>query len=263
MTETADAPTDASGTGDGIAAASDALRVERRKIVDEREAFAAFRDRLERIAAEAVPARGPPLRSRVDPAGRGLRAVKAAYEETVMSVPHFAADYDETYEASVEAEFGADLALILTGQSAFDDRSRRTLIDRTETAIEERSVFLDTLDAEAESLEHGASVVAALREAVADLTDGRHADRDFGALDARRAQVPVLRRKCDALAARRQADLREQRRRMRLPSSFPNVPAYLYAGLDDRYPVLAAVGELGSRLDEARRDLERALARSD
>ena len=262
MTATSDATDDAPGHEDGIAAARRALRVERRKIVDEREAFEAFRDRLGRIAAEAAPASGPPLRYRADPAGRGLRAVKTAYEETVMSVPHFVDDYDETYEASVEAEFGADLAVVLTGESAFDDRYRRTLIDRTETAIEEREVFLETLDAEAESLARGESGLADLREAVGELAAGSHADRDFGALDARRAQVPVLRRKCDAVAARRQADLRAQRRRMRLPSSFPNVPAYLYAGLDDRYPILAAVGALGARLDEIKGDIERAMATS-
>ncbi|WP_058366978.1 DUF7260 family protein, partial [Haloparvum sedimenti] len=205
MATTSDATDDAPGGGDGLAAARRALRVERRKIVDEREAFEAFRDRLGRIAAEATPARGPPLRYRADPAGRGLRAVKVAYEETVMSVPHFVDDYDETYEASVEAEFGADLALVLTGRSALDDRSKRTLIDRTETAIEEREVFLETLDAEADSLDRSASALAPFREAVADLAAGSHGDRDFGALDARRAQVPVLRRKCDAIAARRQA----------------------------------------------------------
>lgn len=259
MTSTSNAA-DGTPGGDDLAAANRALRVERRKIVDEREAFEAFRTRLDRIAAESAPAGGLPLRYHADPAGRGLRAVKAAYEETVMSVPHFADDYDETYEASVEAEFGANLALVLTGESVLDDRSRRILIDRTETAIDEREVFLDTLDSEAESLARAASGLATLREELAALTADRPADRDFGALDAHRAQVPVLRRKCDAIAARRQADLRQQRRRMRLPSSFPNVPAYLYAGLAERYPALAAVGDLGTRLDEVKRDIERAMA---
>ncbi|MFW6318192.1 MAG: DUF7260 family protein, partial [Halorubrum sp.] len=164
--------THADEESDLIRAARAALRVERRRVVDEREAFRAFRGRVSSIPDEsgspgpsdgfagvgggmsdAVGA-GTGGRGDVTAApGSRLVSVREAYRATVMSVPHYAEEYDDTYERSVAEEFGPELAYALTRTDCFHEEYKRTLLSAVETAVQEREAFLDALESEIESVE--------------------------------------------------------------------------------------------------------------
>ena len=274
-----------------IRAARATLRVERRRVVDEREAFRAFRDRVSSIpAADGVtrrdaPANGSravggnrphgggtwtPTRGAAVP-GSGLAAVRDAYQETVMAVPHYEAEYDDTYERSLAAEFGPELAYALTRTAGFHAEYRRSLLDAVDTAAAERDAFCDALATETESVERAASRLAPVRDEV-EAIDGEVPGRSdsapesaspgFGALDACRARVEALRDDCDRIAARRQRVIADHDRSLALPDDL-DLPTYCYHDLDASYPVLAAIGRTGDRLDALRRRIERAIARAE
>lgn len=253
----------ADGSEDGpLAAARRALQTERQRTVDERDALAAFRTRVRAVdAVGASPAReaGPGVRTAASP---GLTAVRDAYEATVMSVPHYREEYDDPYEASLEAEFGPDVAAALARGTRFDERCKRSVLAKAAEAREQRERFLATLDAERESLTDAEERIHAVLDRVeaAALADD---DPTFGALDAVRSTLVDLRSECDSLAADRQAAIRRQRRRLWLPRDAPDVPAYLYRDLPATYPVLSVVADLGERVAERRRDVERAMARAE
>ncbi|EMA59080.1 DUF7260 family protein [Halorubrum lipolyticum] len=264
-----------------------ALRVERRRVGDEREAFRAFRGRVASVPSEPVrtdggagpvaggggggpigvaggaravgpsgtaesPGSGPP-------AGSGLVAVRDAYRETVMSVPHYEDEYDDTYERSVAEEFSPELAYALTRGSRFHAECKRSLLDATKTATEERERFADTVRSEAESVERAASRLTPIRSEVASTARREFSEDGFGTLDAYRARSEALIDDCDRIAARRQRELASHERDLAIAGDI-DVPTYLYQDLSATYPVLATVGAVGDRLDELKRRIERAMA---
>lgn len=278
---------------DPLRAALAALRVERRRVVDEREAFRAFRDHASSIpTADGVTRRNASAANGCRAAGgnrpsggawtptggaavpgSGLAAVRDAYRETVMAVPHYEAEYGDTYERSLAEEFGPELAYALTRTAGFHPEYRQSLLDAVDTAVAERDAFRDALETETDSVENAASRLAPVRdetEAIDGEVRGRSDSADaaatepvspgFGALDACRARVETLCDDCDRIAARRQRVIADHDRSLALPDDL-DLPTYCYHDLDVSYPVLAAIGRVGDRLDALRRRIERAIAR--
>ncbi|WP_096390388.1 DUF7260 family protein [Halopenitus persicus] len=272
--------------GDRLAALRRAVRTERRRVADERQAFNAFRKRLADVesrtaalAPAATPLVGERARSVSTP---GLCAVRDAYEETVMSVPHYVEDYDDTYPESLAAEFGRELSATLTTGTAFDPAIKRELQRAVRDRCEGCAAVLDTLDTEAASL---ADLRESLPELARDLgclendlehlendlehleNDLEHLENDdleamgFGALEARHARAGALRDRCETLARERQATIRRQRRDLRVPGETPDVPRYLYDDHEATYPVLATIADLADRTASIRSRIETAIAR--
>lgn len=284
------AATHADEGSDPIRAARAALRVERRRVVDEREALRAFRGRVSSIPDESGGAdaseraagggfagtsggiRGTlagPEGTAPGAASPGSRlvAVRDAYRATVMSVPHYAEEYDDTYERSVAEEFGPELAYALTRTDYFHEEYKRSLLSAVETAVQEREAFLDAVESEIESVERAESRLEPIRreiEAIDDELGGEGEDAagaGFGALDACRNRTAALREDCDRIAARRQRVLTDHERRLALGDAI-DLPGYCYQDIEVTYPVLAAVGAVGDQLEALRGRIERAIARA-
>ncbi|MFB6152120.1 MAG: hypothetical protein ABEJ40_09975 [Haloarculaceae archaeon] len=238
---------------------------ERRRLADERDAFDRFHGRVREITTETGSAAATGTVAAVSaPTPTGLADVRDAYEETVMSVPHFEEDYGETYEESLRGEFGPELAAALTRQRAFDDLCKETLLEAAAEGASQRKWLLSALADEAEYLDEATGRVASIR---ADLSAVAFAERDpatgsFDALDGARDALVALDERCDALAADRQADLRRQERRLALPTDVPDLPRYVYRPLPVTYPVLSTVADLGRRIEARREAVERAIASS-
>ena len=285
---TTDAPGD--HPAEYLRAARETLRVERRRTVDEREAFEAFRARVQRVSTEATD--GDATRLRSDgaggvaggaqgiggfrgPAGVGrlsgaddrfvagnpLVTIRDAYADTVMSVPHYEVEYDDTYERSLAAEFGPDLAVALTREPTLDDRSVSALLSKTDEAIEERGQLLDAIDTESESIGRAADRLCSILEEIATLSETELDELRFGTLDAYRVRTVTLEEGCDAVAARRQRELDGIGRSLQLNESVPDLATYLYYDLPATYPVLATVGAVGDRLRDLRRAIEHEMIR--
>jgi hypothetical protein len=240
-----------------IDAALDAVADERATIRDEYEALAAFDRRVADLSTVSVSP-GPPLVADPQPSGQGLTRLRTAYSETVMSTPHYEAEYGDTVAESLAAEFGDDLAAALTGGTALTPELRGAVRAAAEAAQQEREGFLDVLDREADSLAAAADDVAAV-ETRLDSLDGRPlSTRSFDDLHDLWSTLGDLEARVDGVGMRRQETIRGHR------NDLPGVPAdlseYLYHDLSASYPVLAALADLGSRIECARRRVERALA---
>lgn len=258
----------ATGTGSSagweerLGEARERLRIERRRVVDEREAFRAFRSRVDSVAAETVQPvgrSGGAMRETAPAPGSGLVAVRDAYVETVMSVPHYEDEYDDTYERSVAAEFGPELAYALARTSRFHAEYKRSLLAAVDAAIEERERFLKTVRSETESVERAASRLSPIASETESMAGTADPDAGFGALDASRARAKVLLGDCDRIAARRQRELAAHERDLALGDDI-DLPTYLYQDLAVTYPVLSAVGAVGDRLDALVSRIERSMA---
>ncbi|ESS03809.1 MAG: hypothetical protein A07HR67_01457 [uncultured archaeon A07HR67] len=244
--------------------AREALRVERRRTVDEREAFETFRSRVRSIAAEAS-ARRPrttapsPLRRDAGAASRGLVAVRNAYQETVMAVPHYDDEYNDTYERSLAAEFGPELAAALTRESTLRERCRSSVLAKIGDAITSREELLSVVESELESVSRAAADLVPAADEVETVARTEFGDERFGTLDAYRARLDVLANRCETVGTRRQRDRADGERSASLDDTVSDVQTYLYQGLPVTYPVLAAVAGVARRIESVRRDVERAM----
>lgn len=248
--------------------AKTAARRERRRVLDEGDAFTEFADRI----ADLDPApTEPPMSSdggavtrirRVAgpgsrPGGGGdvrLRRVLAAYRDTVMSLPHYRAEYDETIPESLAAELGPDTATALASNGTLSTGAQSALVSRSRQAATARSSLADAIGAEIDALtqvETDLTCVDRRRRRLLEHLDGIDGDRTDAAIDVWE-RFDGLEDECEEIAATRQRALDD-------PPMTPDIAAapnadrafygYLYAPTDGpRYPVLAQVSELADRI---------------
>lgn len=243
---------------DPLGAARHTLAVERQRTVDERDALSAFLDRVRDLnIIEPSPTRGP-RRQIQTPQTTSLASVRDAYEETVMSVPHYDEEYGDSYAESLEAEFGPDVAAALV-QGRFGEYCKQSVLAKAEQAQDERERFLSTLDAERASLVDTEERIHGILDQVERAVDEEGEELSFSAVEGVRSTLLDLRSECDELAADRQAAIRRQHRQLWVPRSAPDVPTYVYQELDETYPVLSTIADLGKCITNRRRIVEQRI----
>jgi len=234
-----------------------AVAAERTCVTAERDAFEAFDRRVAELATVAASTT-PPLLSDPQRSGQSLERVRTAYEETVMSVPHYEAEYGDTVAESLAVEFGEDLAAALVGGTALTPDFRDAVRAAASAARREREEFLTVLDREDTSL---ARAAADFSEALSDLEaldDRPLSDRSFDDLRTLWESVRDVEARIEGIGMRRQETIRGYRKE--LPGVPTDLVEYLYADLSATYPVLAAVADLGAETSRARSRVERRLA---
>lgn len=245
-----------------LAAAIAELRRERRRTTDELEAFRVFEDRVQTIPPErndferrrtvgtAAATVGTP----------GLERVREAYEDTLMSVPHYLEEYDDSYVESLAEEFSPDLASALTDGTEFNEQCKRMLLSAVSNAQSARNSLIDVIDRERKSVLEADDDLASLSAECAELRSIRFERKRFGTLDAYRARLEVMADKCERVSDRRQDAIFDQRRIRWLPSDVTDATMYFYRDLDVDYPVMSQVADLSDSIEELRRSVERAMA---
>ncbi|MEZ3145236.1 hypothetical protein [Halobaculum sp. MBLA0143] len=239
--------------------AHDAVADERRRAAAERDAFEQFRQRVGRLETNRItpgdhvepPGGGTLVTGSVADRGGGLRAVRDAYEETVMSTPHHAAEYDETLTESMAAEFSEGVAGTVASGSALTPALYRTLLDGAVEARDRRETVLDRLDTEERRLREAEDVLAPAADAATAGTD--IATDDFDGCVATVERLEWHEEGVSDLVAQRQAEIHTE-------TDNPHWYDYVYGDLDATHPVLAAAASVLADLETARDRAIRAAA---
>jgi len=226
--------------------AMDVVRDERSEVAAERDAFAALADRIADCPVRS-PQTAPDHDAGATVTGVGVSSVgpaadadpserlRRAYRETVMSVDHYDAVYDESLFEHAATELGADLATALRGGVPLSPGFKSTLHDAVTDARAEREWFLERLRTEVESLTDA-------RAALGDVVDTVPRDGSPPS-----ATIDELRRRCDDVGRERQEVLRTQFR-----SAPDGLYEYLYRDQPWTHPVLNVVAMLVADLDGLR-----------
>jgi hypothetical protein len=245
-----------------LADARTELERERRRVTDEVDALKRFEDTVRSLDTEDLRGRdGPALAvATVDDAesSEALASVREAYESTVMAVPHYDEEYDDTYRESLAAEFDAHVAVALT-DGTFDERCKTALLSAVSEATTARRSLLAAIDEEADSLAAATDDLTAVAESLESLSERPFAEESFGGLDAYRARLGQLEATCEDVLERRQRSVFDQRRAAWLPTGAPDVANYLYQPLEDDYPVMAVIADLLEHTRALRARVERAM----
>lgn len=233
-----------------------ALEAERERTGRERDAFAAFVDRVAEVDAENPRLTdGGPMAVRGTGAGR-LPAVVDAYRETVMAVEHYDDEYDDTLLEHMAAEFGNDVALAVQNGAILSPQLKRTLRASGLQAKQRRERLLAALDAESESLTASTRALSTMDDSLASVDPDPDRSRDDLVADWHAVQATS--EDARSLLADRQSDIHEQRHVVGQAGGPTTLYEYVYGGLPSSYPVLS----VGTRAVERTRDLRRRLSRS-
>lgn len=261
--------------------AETACRRERRRILDERDAFESFADRVAEVdtmsaATDSTPSGVPAGGFRGVGVGRRpggekpgpdatLRRVLAAYGDTVLSLPHYRAEYEETAAESLAAELGPDTVTALASDGGLSAGTQSALVDRSRQAVSAREALAGAIDEEIDELGRRESAMATIdrrRQRLLDHLEGVRGDRETDAAIDVWNRLADLEGRCDELAADRQRSLDDPPLR---PEAAPDADCerpfyqYLYGPADGpRHPVLAAVAEVADRV---RADMDEVGAR--
>lgn len=240
--------------------ATEAVATERQQLVDELAAFEAFLSAVHEldVSQPTTPAR-PTAAPLTRAEGAGTEPLLAAFESTVMAVPHYESEYGESHDKHLREELGPEIATMLTEGTTVGQPQRRALAGTVQTAIERRTLLADVLEREASSL---AAVTDGLVETTREVTEIERTGLTTlpaDVLDAHAVRLEVIEDNCSRLLEDRQETLVDQRRTLGLALDDPDIPTYLYEEFEVQYPVVATIASLLDWLGTVRADVDRAL----
>jgi hypothetical protein len=186
--------------------------------------------------------------------------IRNAYEETVMSVSFYEAEYGDTYEESIQAEFGPDIATTLTQSNSLSPVAKQVLLAKIEQVRSEREALIKTCEREHASVDEAATVLKPVGEELQAVESISFDDPGFGALEAHRARLLTLKDKCEHAATTRQATIHRHRTEYSLPVDAPDICVYLYEEFETAYPILCLCSDLARRIENYRKQVESALS---
>lgn len=247
-----------------ITGARSLLEEERERIADEAEAFASFARQVAGIEVTSTPITdgGPAMTTSIGapPPDDGIEDIRDAYRETVMSVPHYEAEYDESLTTNMSLEFGDDVADAVGRGAVLTPHLKGTLVERSRTAERQRNALLGQLDAERDALDDSETTLRHCHRSASRIEEAPLESYSYEELTAEWRLLADRREAAEALLEDRQETVQHRDRETGGRSGGPSFEQYLYDPLDVTYPVLAEATSLIDRIDAARGRVERALA---
>lgn len=255
----------------------DTVRVEGKRTTAERQAFEAFDRRVRRLARTAEqPSRGTAggdgvggATTSVDPfqtdqttTSTTKTSIREAYEETVMSVAHYDTEYGDTYEESVSAEFGREIAVALARSGRLSTVTLQALLGNVGRAIDERRQLETTVEQEQTSLETAAQRLQAIEDERRQIATSGLQDKRFGTLDAYRTRIELLAEKCDWIVEHRQSTIEEHRAAYSFDGDTDGFFTYLYQSYETDHPVLYLCSDVSRGLDATHDRIIEAIIRN-
>lgn len=244
-------------------------RAERGRIVEKRNALAAFAGRVEDIPAEAPQPQGgqqgattgislSTLARTTTTGPARCRAVREAFAQTVRPQNVEDEGASESLTATVAAELTDDIAAALAPAEShrFHPVLKQRVLTETTARRQECAVLVEALEREREALRDANTDVGAVLDWLVQANDTPLTSLGFEDLRARHDTLATNRDRCERLARERQALLnRKTCRGTHLGLIHRSLVTSLYADFAVDYPVLATV----ARLDSACADCQRAV----
>jgi hypothetical protein len=183
----------------------------------------------------------------------GLRAVRDAYRETVMAVPHFEAEYDDSLEANMSTEFGPELGTQLATGTHLTPQLYDALLTASEGARDERETLLPALERERESLQSVRTKLDDCERRGAALGSNARRTTDPARLDDIDAQLAEIESDCETVAATRQRQLHSRSAAALSGIDGTSLVRYLYGECSVTCPALADIVDCLDMLRRHRR----------
>lgn len=259
--------------------ASEECRREQRRVLDERDAFSEFADRVAALDLGLAPSStadstGPVARVyQTTTSGKSpditLQRVLSRYRDTVMSVAHYETEYHETISESLAAELGPDMATSLAANKTLSPAAKNALVSRSRKAVDARDSLADAIEVELDALTGIESELSAIdrrrRRLIAHL-DEINVGRTDAALDIWH-RLNEFEIETENVATERQRSLRTPPVQVDTGVADTDEMAfyeYLYRPIDGpSHPVLAQIADLTTEIHDDRDRVATLIANGD
>lgn len=235
---------------------------ERRRATVEYDAFDEFLSRLQGFSTAgsvtvAEPVGSGPLMQQQGVAHvDGLAKVRDAYRETVMSVPHYEEDYNESLIEHMGAELGEEVAHATVDGNQLVQPLKQSLTAAARDARDRRADFLEMLDEEGDSLDRQSARLETIADRIERTAGPRCADESFNGLRRRRERLRAAGDEIEEAIAERQQDRTNGRTATVQSMDGADLQEYLYSPMEVTYPVLAEGTRLLSQIEVGLRRIE-------
>jgi len=151
-----------------------------------------------------------------------------------MAVPHFDTEYGDSLIENVAIEFGPDLASQVTGDRRLTRTLQESLLAATESALDERKTYEQSLKRERESLREVRAGVSDCEQRAHELGDA--AASRGGARVGLEGRFADLEEDCEDLAAARQRVIHRRRASRISWIGGESLTTFLYADIESTCP---------------------------
>lgn len=235
------------------------VQEEQSRTATERNAFARFADQVAKLdpsptsyqLASTEGATATVAMSGQQPSDNRLEAVRDAYRETVMAMPHYEEEYAEPMAQHLREEFGEEVATAVTGGDRLTPELKQVLVRRARESAHERGRLMDRLDREADRLDTATEELETIRSVVNQTDQKSFVGSDFRDLADEWNRLGEFESRLTRLLERRQESLQSEWQAGDL-SGLRSLQQYLYADMETDFPVLADGAVLADRLAAAR-----------
>jgi len=237
------------------------LQLECQRVRDEIQAYKKFAKQLDSIPVIETPqvATSQPARFDSDlPVDRN-RGIKELFESTVMAVPHFTEDYNESFLEHLATEFTPEVAISVKQSNhpnGISPQLQSVLYSQAKTAIETRKQLLSTIDSEEENITDSATKLIDRSKKIDKIHQAEISGLDFGGLEAYWKNLEQQKELVDNIAIERQKHIFTSRRSAGPTNTTSDLYEYLYQDLEEIYPILARIGEVGETIQREQKEIE-------
>jgi len=238
-----------------------AVRAERKALTSERDAFRTLLGRVSGVQVDPPGTATARMGATVAVAGQqgpspGLSALRTAYRETVMAVPHYEAEYGESLRENLAVECGPSLAGRLVDGDSLTQPVYDAFLEACRRSRDERDRALRHVERERRSLAHFADELGAIESAVIEAGERISTASRSPALSRIDGRLVTLQSRCEDLAGERQEELHGRAASGLDRFDGLDLAEYLYADLDTSTPVLT---DVAACLDTIRNHRSRCL----
>lgn len=237
------------------------LQTEARRLEREIQAYSEFEKQLESIT---VPKSSPvstvgsiqlDRSSSIDQ----CTEIRESFEATVMAVPHYSEDYDESFIEHFAAEFTPEAAALVTNSNEIPPQLHSLLQSQVTSAIEDRNHLLSSIDSEQDAVAESKTRLQKRCQQLTTLTKTEIDQLDFAGLEAQWTYLAQQQQLCDTIAADRQQHIIATKRTVGATNTTSDLYAYLYQDLDVTYPILSKIAEIGETIHRQQTQIESAI----
>ena len=247
-----------------ILAAEAELEIEYQRTKTEAEAFQSFRQQVMEIKS-AQPRSDGGTTIRRSLSARTVaqhpppcKQVRQAYRDTILSMPHYAEEYDEPLSEHMAVEFGEELTVSLLENAQLTPLLKEEVAAASQQASQQRVKFLSQLDTESAELDTARTSLRDLPICTKNQKTEQPQGRDFDELKELYDALHTAKNRCDKIVKARQQSLQSNNQIRSGTSSISALQPYLYSDLDVTYPILADVAEYCLHLRWMKNHIEQA-----
>lgn len=226
--------------------AFDSITTEQDRINTEINAFESFAEQIRTLSVpkQAQTATNIMAVQEFSPHITQNQRILELYQKTIMEVPHFEEDYNESIQQSMISEFSPEVCVTLFGNEELSPALKNSIYVQTQGAIQQRKNLLQMVNQEEKSLLY-------LDSKLENLNDGNETECPENSLPIEiipeeYEKLEGLEEEIHGLLVKRQQDIHSINRNHNHPMS-SYIQEYLYQSIEHTFPGLFTIL---SRLDE-------------